>query len=72
MASSLFGNGRQMQQRPMNNPMQMLQQFQQFKNSLNGQDPEQIVRGLLQSGKMTQDQFNQLAQAANTLQQFLK
>ena len=31
------------------------------------QSPEQIVKGMLQSGRITQDQFNQAAQMANML-----
>ena len=42
-----------------NNPMQMIQQFNQFKNSFTG-DPKQAVMNLFQSGQMNQQQLNQL------------
>lgn len=59
-----------MQQIP-NNPMQMIQQFNQFKNSFTG-DPKQAVMNLLQSGQMNQDQLNQLQSMAKEFKNFLK
>ena len=47
-----------MQQIP-NNPMQMIQQFNQFKNSFTG-DPKQAVMNLLQSGQMNPQQLYHL------------
>lgn len=42
------------------NPMQnMISQFNQFKNMFKG-DPRQQVQSLLNSGRMTQDQYNQI------------
>lgn len=41
-------------------------QVQQLMQKTN-QTPEQIVRGMLQSGKISQDQFNQAAQMANMI-----
>ena len=38
---------------------QMMQQFQQFRQNFQG-DPKQEVQKLLQSGKMSQQQLNQL------------
>lgn len=54
--------------KPQNN---MLAQFQQFRNSFKG-DPKQQVQELLNSGKMSQEQFNRLAQMANEMQSLLK
>lgn len=54
-------------QRQPQNPLQMLQQIQKFKQSLNGKDPHAIVQGLLDSGQMTQEQFNQLKQQAEQI-----
>ena len=54
--------------KPQNN---MLAQFQQFKNSFKG-DPKQQVQELLNSGKMSQEQFNRLSQIANEMQSLLK
>ena len=48
----------------------MMRQFQQFKATFQG-DPEQEVRKLLQSGRMTQEQLNQLQQAAQMFQGLL-
>lgn len=44
----------------------MLQQFLNFKKTLNG-DPRQIIQGMLNSGKITQEQVNQYAQQANQI-----
>ena len=54
----------------MNNPMQMIQQFQQFKQQFQG-DPRQQVMNLMQSGQMSQGQFNQLQGMAKQFQQLL-
>ena len=47
--------------------MQMLQQFQQFKANFHG-DPKAEVEKLLQSGRLNQQQLNQLQQMAKQLQ----
>ena len=49
---------------------QLLQQFKQFKANFQG-DPKAEVEKLLQSGKLTQQQLNQLQQAASQFQQLL-
>lgn len=46
----------------------MFQQFNQFRQSLQG-DPKQQVQQLLQSGKMTNEQFQQLQNMAKQFQQ---
>ena len=48
----------------------LVQQFQQFKQSFQG-DPKAEVEKLVQSGKISQDQLNQLQQAASQFQQLL-
>jgi hypothetical protein len=53
-----------------NNPMQMIQQFAQFKNSFSG-NPQQEVQKLLQSGQMNQSQLNQLQSMAQQFSQLL-
>lgn len=53
-----------------NNPMQMMQQFNQFKNSFTG-DPKQAVMNLLQSGQMNQQQLNQLQSMAKQFQSLM-
>ena len=65
MSNPLF---QQMQpQGPMNN---ILQRFQQFKQAFAG-DPRQQVQNLLNSGKVTQSQYNQAVQMAQQLQRML-
>lgn len=54
----------------MGNFQQMMQQFQQFKATFQG-DPEQEVKRLLASGRMTQQQLDQLQQAAQMFQGLL-
>ena len=44
----------QMNQQPMNN---LIQRFQQFKQTFSG-DPRQQVQNLLNSGKVSQQQYN--------------
>ena len=54
-----------------NNPMQMIQQFNQFKQSMAGKDPEAMVKELLMSGKMSQQQFEQLKSQAQSFMSLL-
>lgn len=58
----------QMNQQPMNN---LIQRFQQFKQAFNG-DPRQQVQQLLNSGRVSQAQYNQAVQMANQLQRLMK
>lgn len=51
-------------------PFNMIQQFNQFRQTFSG-DPRQQVQNLLNSGQMSQQQFNQLSQMAQTFQQFI-
>ena len=44
-----------------------IQQFQQFKSNFHG-DPKQQVQQLLNSGKITQEQYNAAVQKAQMLQ----
>lgn len=48
----------------------MMSQFNQFRQNFQG-DPKQRVQDLLNSGQMTQEQFNQLSQAATQFQQMM-
>lgn len=54
-----------------NNPQNIIKQFQQFKQNFSG-DPKQQVQQMLNSGKISQDQYNKAVQMANTLQGLLK
>lgn len=53
-------------------PMQMMQQFAQFRRMMQGRNPQQMVQNLLQSGQMSQAQFEQLKQQASELQKILR
>lgn len=53
------------------NPMQMLQQFNQFRQNFQG-DPKVEVEKLLQSGQLNQQQLNQLQQMAQVFQRTFK
>ena len=55
-------------QAPMNG---FLQRFQQFQQMFKG-DPRQQVQNLLNSGKVSQQQYNQAVQMANQLQRLMK
>lgn len=55
-----------------NNPIEMLKQFNEFKRNMQGKDPQKIVMDLLNSGRMSQQQFESLKQQAQQLQNFLK
>ena len=54
----------------MNNMINMIRQFMQFRNSFQG-NPEQQVRQLLNSGRISQQQYNDAVQRAQQLQQML-
>ena len=49
----------------------LIQQFQQFKQQFSG-DPKAQVQQLLNSGKISQAQYDQAVQMANAMKQFLK
>ena len=53
----------------LQNPQQFKAQFENFARNFmqGGQNPEQVVRQLLNSGQMTQDQFNHLRTIANQI-----
>ena len=46
----------------------MMQQFQQFMNQMKGKDPNAVIQDMRQSGKITQDQYNQARQQAQQMQ----
>ena len=55
----------------LGNMQNIVKQFQQFKQSFSG-DPRQQVQQMLNSGKITQEQYNKAVQMANSLQNLLK
>lgn len=42
----------------------MLNEFNNFRNSMQGNNPQQIIQQLLQSGRMSQNDYNSLSQMA--------
>ena len=59
---SLMGNS---------NNTNMIKKFMEFKRTFQG-DPKQEVQNLLNSGRMTQEQYNQLSNMASNFQQLFK
>ena len=55
---------------PLGNVGQLLQKFQQFKTSFQG-DPKAEVEKMLQSGALTQEQLNQVQAMAKQFQNLL-
>lgn len=54
------------------NPMaNMIEQFKQFKQNFKG-DPKAQVQQMLNSGQITQEQFNKASQMANQMMRFMK
>lgn len=49
----------------------MIQKFNQFRKTITG-DPETMVKDLLRSGQMTQEQFEDLKKQAQIFSSFLK
>ncbi len=63
----LLGN----QQALPGNMQQIIARFNQFKNTFTG-NPQQQVQQLLNSGRVTQEQYNQAVRMAQSLQNMLK
>jgi len=55
---------------PFSNIQNMLGKLNQFRQSFQG-DPKQQVQQLLNSGQMSQNQYNQLSQMATQIQNML-
>ena len=68
MSNSLYND---FKPNPLGQMGNFINQFNQFRSTFSG-NPEAQVRQLLQSGRMSQEQFNQLAQTANQLRQLIK
>ena len=58
-----------------NNPLgnnNILSQFQQFREQMQGKNPQEEINKLLQSGKINQQQLNQVQQMAQQMQSIFK
>ena len=66
MANPLYNQYKQ----PINDGglSQIIEQAKQMRKTFNG-NPQQVVQNLLNSGRMSQSQFNQLSQIANQVVQ---
>ena len=53
-------------------PMKMVQQFQRFRQEMQGKNPQEEINKLLQSGKISQQQLNQAQQMAQQFKGLLK
>lgn len=62
---NMLGNNNQFGQ--MGN---LIQQFQQFKSNFKG-DPQQQIQQMLNSGQITQEQYNNAVKMANAFQSML-
>lgn len=51
----------------LSHPQMFKQQFDAFAQNFKNSNPQQIVQNLLNSGKMTQEQFNQYRNIANQI-----
>lgn len=51
-----------------NNPNQILQQFNEFKRQMQNVNPKQEVEKMLASGRITQQQLNQVQETARQFQ----
>lgn len=69
LLESLMGSQRAA--RP-NNPLAMMAEFRKFAAGMTPQKAQQEIEQLLSSGKMSQEQFQQLQQQAKDFMQFLK
>ena len=71
MANPLFNMfGNNPQSGPFGNVADLMNRFNQFQSTFQG-DPKQKVQELMNSGQMTQEQFNQLSSMAQTFQQLM-
>jgi hypothetical protein len=54
------------------NPINILQQFQNFRNTMQGKNPNEEIQRMLRSGQISQQQLNQAQQMAMQMQNMLR
>lgn len=54
----------------MNNQQNFIQRFNEFRKNFNG-NPQEQVQQLLNSGRVTQEQYNRAVQMANNMRKML-
>ena len=52
-------------------PSNFMQRFQQFQKTFNG-NPQQMIQQMLNSGRITQEQFNNAVKQANEMAKMFK
>ena len=67
---NMFGGGNIKMPGPFNDINNVINQYNQFRNTFQG-NPQQRVQELMNSGQMTQSQFNQLSQMAQVFRRLL-
>lgn len=55
-----------------NNPVSMIQQFNEFRKQMQGINPKDEVMKMLQNGKINQQQLNQAQQMARQMQSLFR
>lgn len=55
---------------PQNNPLNIMQQFNRFKQEMKGKNPTEEINKLLQSGAISQKQLDQAQQMAQQMKVF--
>ena len=68
MSNPLFGILGGKPQNTGNGPLDMMTEFQNFVRQMQGKDPNEEIRKLLQSGQINQNQLNQAQQMAQQMQ----
>ena len=68
---NLFGgNQMQMSNNPVGNAFNMMQQLNQFRQNFHG-NPQQQIQQLINSGRISQEQYNNAYKMAQQIQQML-
>ena len=64
---NMLGGG--MPQNPMN---KMIQDYKKFRQEMQGKNPQEEINKMLQTGKLNQNQLNQIQQKAQQMQGLFK
>ena len=67
---SMLGGGNQFQNTPFGNVANLIQSLNQFRQNFNG-NPQQQIQQLLNSGRISQEQYNDAFQKAQQIQRML-
>ena len=67
---SMLGGGNQFQNTPFGNVANLIQSLNQFRQNFSG-NPQQQIQQLLNSGRISQEQYNDAFQKAQQIQRML-